>query len=184
MSGHTIPPPPPLLGPRALFAAKAQKLNAASQPGGTNPRNALAGKCCSVGSGDNRATAQSAGSALQGLFASLSNGFMSVVHGAKSAYKSISSYVFGPSQPQGPLRPKEAMKKVSSVLGQGANTVTDSLNRNAATKEVYRSVRNGVNPRSSTLDALGRQANDALTDVKQAGKGLLDDAGQFLKKLF
>lgn len=184
MSGNNIPSKPSLHGQSAAFLDKARALNASTKTGSTNPNNALAGKRCSVGSGENRAKAQSEGTTVRGIFASLSNGLMSVVHGAKSLLKSISAHAFGPSQPEAPLQPKKAMAAVSSSIGQGVDTVADFLNSAAATKNTYRGLRDAVNPPKSPLDAVGREANDALTDVKGAGQKLMKDAENFFNKLF
>lgn len=184
MSGNTIPPKPSLHGQSAVFAAKARELNAASKPEGSNPGNALADKRCAVGSGSSREKAQSAGAATRSLFASLSNGFMGILHGAKSLAKSLTSYAFGPSTPQAALQPKKAMAAASNAVAQGAGAVSDFLNSTRATRDAYRGARDAVSPPQSTIDSLGRQASDALTDAKQAGKGLLNEAEQFFKKLF
>lgn len=184
MSVTPVPPKPPLAGLSEAFAAKAKGLNAADKATATNPHNALAGRNCGVGPGDSRAKARSEATTAKGIFTLLSNGFMGVVHGAKSLLKSMTSYVFGPSQPEAPLQPKKAMAAVSGAVGQGVDTVNDFLDSTAATKDAHRGVRDALNPPKSTMEALGREASDAFTDIKGAGQELLDDAGKFFKKLF
>ncbi|MBS7779609.1 hypothetical protein [Acidovorax sp. CCYZU-2555] len=184
MSVTPVPPKPPLAGQSEVFAAKAKGLNAADKATATNPHNALAGRNCSVGPGNSRAKAQSEGTTIKGLITSLSNGFTSVVHGAKNLCKSATSYVFRPSQPEAPLQPKKAMTAILGAAGQGVDTVTDFLNRTPAIKDAYRGVRDALNPPKSTMVALGREASDAITDIKSAEQGLMDDVGKFFKKLF
>lgn len=184
MSVTPLPPKPTLSGQSAVFAAKAQELNATNPAEPPNSNNALAGKHCRVGSGENRAKAQSEGTTVKGVITSLSNGFMGVVHGAKSLYKSFSSYAFAPSQPQAPLQPKKAMAAVSGAIGQGVDTVTDFLNSTPATKDSYRGVRDALLPPKSTLESMERQAKDAITDIQGAGQEVISEVGKFFKKLF
>lgn len=184
MSVTPVPPKPSLAGQSEVFAARAKGLNAANKARATNPHNALAGRNCSVGPGNSRARAQSEGTTIKGLITSLSNGFMSVVHGAKNLCKSATSYVFRPSQPEAPLQPKKAMAAVLGAAGQGVDAVTDFLSSTPATKDAYRSVRDALNPPKSTIKSLEREASDAITDIKGTGQSLIDDFGKFFKKLF
>ncbi|QKV54031.1 hypothetical protein [Comamonas antarctica] len=178
---------PNKIQPRSLmpssqaFLEKAQSLNAGNKAAATGARAALTHSSVRVGAGDNREKAQSAGSAIKGMLASLSNGFMGLLHGAKRLAKSISSYVFGPSNPQSGLQPRKAMDKVARGVDGGAASVQQFLNSNAATKGVFRDLRDSVSPPSSSLHALDRAAGDAITDLKSEGKALFKDVKDFFK---
>lgn len=182
MSVTPVPPNPSLTGQSALFAAKAQELHAPQKAAATNPHNALAGRECSVGPGHGRTKAQSEATGVKSFIASLSNDFTRLMHGAGSIFKSISSHAFGPSQPEAALQPKKAMAAVSGA--QGMDAVTDFLNASPATRQAYRDVRDAVQRPHSGVEGLGREANDALTDIQGAGHKLLKDAESYFKKRF
>lgn len=184
MSGNINPHKPSLQRQSEIFAAKARELSAAGKTGAASPGNVLAERRCAVGSGENREKAQSAGATIKGLLASLSNSFMGVLHSARSLVKSLSSYTFGPSQPQAALEPKKAMAAASETLAQGVDTITDFLSSRQATKDVYRGARDALSPPGTRLDAAQRQASDAMTDVKSAGQKVIRDAEKFFNKLF
>ena len=175
--------PRPLMPSSQAFLEKAQSLNAGNKAAATGARAALTSSSVRVGAGENREKAQSAGSAIKGILASLSNGFMGLVHGAKSLAKSISSYVFSSGNSQSGLQPRKAMDKVARRMDSGAASVQAFLHSNAATRNVYRDIRDSLRPPGSSLHALDRAASDAITDLKSEGKALFKDVKGFFKDL-
>lgn len=184
MSGNTIPPKLSLAATSEAFAAKAHRLNASSKAGPSNPGNALADKRCTVGAGESREKAQSAAVSVKSLFTSLHNGFKSILYCAAALLKPLTSYAFRSSDAQTAPGPKKAMKMASGAMAQGAASVTGFLNANALTKDTYRGARDALNPPSSTLDSLAREADDALADIQGASESLISETRGFLKKLF
>ncbi len=168
---NTIRPRQSLMAQSQNLLEKTKQLNAENKSAATGARAALGQSTISVGSGVNRQKARSAGASIKGILTSLSNALMAVLHSPVALVKALHAYTMRPSRAGSALAPEKAMDQVAHRLDSGAASVYGFLNSNSLTKENFRSLRGAINPPSSTMDALAREADDALTDLK----GLLSD---------
>jgi hypothetical protein len=136
-----------------------------------------------VGSGAQREKAQSSGASIKSLLTSLSNAFKTVLYSPVALVKALHAYAMRPSRAETDLSPKKAMAQVTRRVDSGAESVRSFLNAHSMTKHAFRGVRDTVAPAGTRWQALGRAADDTLTDLKGEGKGLIKDTRKFFKDL-
>lgn len=178
---NTIRPRQSLMAQSQGFLEKTKQLNAENKSAATGARAALGQSTVSVGSGENRQKARSSGASIKGILTSLSNALMAVLYSPVALVKALHAYTMRPSRAGSDPAPKKAMDQVARGLDNGAASVYSFLNSNPVTKENFRSLRGAIHPPTSTRDALAREADDALTDLKGQGKTLLRDLNKLFK---